>query len=102
MSREHVSKTGIKVLPSPQFQILRLATLAQDDNCFDLIFIDAPYKIGLARLGELIGLTLNMLKKKGVIIIEHLYKYEIRKLYDFVKTKKYGQTGISYVEKSQK
>lgn len=74
-----------------------LSTLCRKGTHFDIIFIDPPYSLYENKDVEyLVGLSQNLLNENGMIIIEHNSKKDIRSEYFEVKTKKYGETMISY------
>lgn len=66
---------------------------------FNLIFLDAPYKIGLINLAAIVQSALKLLDKEGLMIVEHDAKVKLSEKFPVIKSKKYGQTMISYLEK---
>ncbi len=72
--------------------------LAKVVGSFDFIFLDPPYASGVYEdvLQEI--KAKNLLKNNGVIIAEHDGSFEKCEGYKLKKTKKYGQTYISYFE----
>ncbi|MGH7885670.1 MAG: 16S rRNA (guanine(966)-N(2))-methyltransferase RsmD [Thermodesulfobacteriota bacterium] len=75
-----------------------LSILRKSENKFDLIFIDPPYEIyEKISINDLINLSGELLDKNGMFIIEHNTKAEVINKYFTVKTKKYGETKISYL-----
>lgn len=75
-----------------------LSLLRKNDNKFGLIFIDPPYKIyEKGSIYDLIELSKNLLNENGMLIIEHNTSNEIFCEDFLLKTKKYGETMISYL-----
>ncbi len=66
---------------------------------FDLIFIDAPYKMKLNNLVNNIKVALELLTKNGLLILEHSSSIEIGREITVEKTKKYGNTKVTYIKK---
>lgn len=64
---------------------------------FDLIFMDAPYRISLTQLLTDIKLAQEMLAGNGILIVEHSAKVDIAQQLP-EKVKKYGQTLVSFIE----
>jgi len=72
---------------------------------FDIIFIDPPYSVGIAQNAlELID-KYSIMSLSGCIIVEHDLKdtmpQEVGKLYQY-RTKKYGNTVLSFYTKKEK
>lgn len=66
---------------------------------FDLIFIDAPYRIGLSKLREIINLSFKALSQGGILVVEHSSKVVLEPDMRIAKTKKYRQTSITYFKR---
>ncbi len=97
--KENIANCGLekkaKVLELDYKKALDL--LSRKNVNFDLIFIDPPYKLYEEESVEnLVALGLNLLNENGMFIIEHNKKDEIIHNLFEVKTKKYGETMISY------
>lgn len=69
-------------------------------HLFDLILIDAPYRIGLTRLQKIAAKAQEHLTDEGIIVVEHIASFMLADHIKVIKEKKYGQTMISYIEKS--
>lgn len=70
--------------------------LKQDQDPFDLIFMDPPYaKEGLADLVNLI-LEKDLLKQEGVLVLEHINKKKFDHLNHFSFSKNYGTSVLSF------
>jgi 16S rRNA (guanine966-N2)-methyltransferase len=63
---------------------------------FDLIFMDPPYHKGLAT--ELTPHVYNLLKVEGILVVEHSQRDVIPM--EVWKSKRYGDTSISYFRRS--
>ncbi len=70
---------------------------------YDLIIGDPPYNFPISKLERIMGkiVKLNILKKNGIMVIEHEIKKEIPELesYEVIKRKKYGKTGLTYLRR---
>jgi 16S rRNA (guanine966-N2)-methyltransferase len=84
----------------------QLATVIKSDartyigtcsSSFDLIFMDPPYHKALA--SQLAPHVYNLLNPGGILVVEHSTKEEIP--LSAWKTKKYGDTAISYFMRSE-
>jgi 16S rRNA (guanine(966)-N(2))-methyltransferase RsmD len=74
--------------------------LAQTAECYDLIFADPPYEESVESLKELATLCLDrgLLKKGGVLVIEHGPQRDLSSGEGFVEVRKYGSTLFSLFE----
>ena len=75
-----------------------LNILIKSNDKFDLIFVDPPYSFyANVNLQDLIKVCQEFLKENGMLIIEHNTTNKVN--YDSfeIKTKKYGETMISYL-----
>lgn len=67
-------------------------------NSFDLIFADPPYAMReMLDLPELI-FSRSILKKEGLLIIEHDHRCNFENHVNFVEFRKYGQSRFSFFE----
>lgn len=76
-----------------------LSVLKKNNSKFDIIFIDPPYSIYNEEesVENLVLLSQNVLKNDGTIIIEHNTINDINLDPFETKTKKYGETMISFL-----
>ncbi len=65
-------------------------------DLFDLIFIDAPYKISVTELTDIIDKARKKLAENGLLVVEHSKKTHIADKTSVEREKTYGQTTISY------
>jgi len=72
---------------------------SHNNEPFNLIFIDAPYRIGLINLEAIALSALKLLDEKGLMIVEHDAKLDLAENLVIIKRKKYGQTMISYLKR---
>ena len=77
--------------------------LEKSGNKFDLIFIDPPYSLyEKIDFLDIVEKALKILKKKGLIVIEHEKSF-LNNNYNFlIDSKSYGNTHISYVRSATK
>ncbi|HIJ60001.1 MAG TPA: 16S rRNA (guanine(966)-N(2))-methyltransferase RsmD [Nitrospirae bacterium] len=79
-----------------------LKFLKTTDECFDIIFADPPYYY--EKYDELFSLINNfeLLKDKGLFVIEHSSKkniFQVISNMEFIKSYKYGDTSLSFFKK---
>jgi len=88
-------KKTIEVLQTKALKVQRADVFRYIETCnraFDIIFVDAPYKMpGLNTLPDLI-LNKKMLKENGWLIVEHSLDNDFRQHPNFVQQRKYGTT----------
>jgi 16S rRNA (guanine966-N2)-methyltransferase len=96
-----VIERNIHVIETQQLAIIIKADVRTYINTcsttFDLIFMDPPYHKGLA--SQLAPHVYNLLNPGGILVVEHSIKEEI--LLTAWKTKRYGDTVISYFMRSE-
>jgi len=72
---------------------------------YDLIIGDPPYEFPVSKLERIMGkiVKLNILKKEGIMVIEHEIKKEIPVVegLEKIKEKKYGKTGLTYLRRTE-
>ena len=76
-----------------------LKLLVKKKYLFDFIFLDPPYNIGLVNLVLMEISTLPILKKKGIIIVQHHKKEILHANYNELKVfkqKKYSESILSF------
>lgn len=79
-----------------------LRNLGRDEERFDLIFIDPPYKLyEHMEVGDFIALASGVLRKEGMIVIEHDHKIEYSPPGFERFTKPFGGTHVSYFTRSE-
>ncbi|MCM8806805.1 MAG: 16S rRNA (guanine(966)-N(2))-methyltransferase RsmD [Candidatus Omnitrophica bacterium] len=70
---------------------------------YDLIIGDPPYEFPISKLERIMEkiVKLNVLKKRGIIVIEHSYKKEIPVVegLEKIKERKYGKTSLTYMRR---
>ncbi|MCM8803659.1 MAG: 16S rRNA (guanine(966)-N(2))-methyltransferase RsmD [Candidatus Omnitrophica bacterium] len=70
---------------------------------YDLVIGDPPYDFPISKLERIIEkiVKLNILKKNGILVIEHDRKKEIPKFegYEIIKNRKYGKTELTYLRR---
>lgn len=79
--------------------IAAIERLSFQGSKFDIIFIDPPYKMGIALDAAKKVQENNLLSKDGVIIIEHQSKDimpETTGIFELFKEKKYGSVSLSF------
>ncbi|NIP31678.1 MAG: 16S rRNA (guanine(966)-N(2))-methyltransferase RsmD [Candidatus Dadabacteria bacterium] len=77
-----------------------LSILKKNNQKFELIFIDPPYDIyNNISLSELIHICDRLLKKEGMLIIEHNIKLDDNVENFKIITKKYGGTSVSFIRR---
>lgn len=74
-----------------------------ENSRYDLIIGDPPYDFPVSKLERIIEkiIKLNILKKNGIMVIEHEFKKELPIIngYELIKKKKYGKTGLTYLRR---
>ena len=97
----NVIERNIHVIDANQLAIIIKADARTYINTcstsFDLIFMDPPYHKGLA--SQLAPHVYNLLNPGGILVVEHSIKEEI--LLTAWKSKRYGDTTISYFMRSE-
>ncbi|HOK56858.1 MAG TPA: 16S rRNA (guanine(966)-N(2))-methyltransferase RsmD [bacterium] len=67
---------------------------------YDLIIGDPPYEFPISKLERIMQkiLELNILKKNGIMVIEHQFKREMPVIegYEIIKKRKYGKSCLTY------
>ena len=90
---------GYRILHSDVFDALR--RLAEEDVCFDIIYMDAPYNKGIyQKVLEEISVC-EILSEGGIIVVERHFEDVCVTLPDnleLVREKKYGSTVISFYQ----
>ncbi len=70
---------------------------------YDLIISDPPYDFPVSKLERIMEkiVKLNILKKNGILVIEHEFKRKIPIVegFEIIKEKKYGKTGLTYLRR---
>lgn len=70
--------------------------LNETENKYDIIFADPPYSMSnVIKIPEII-FTKKILKKNGILIIEHYKKISFQDFKNFKFSKKYGITAFSF------
>ena len=91
---------GYRVLHSNVFDALR--RLAEEDVCFDIIFMDAPYNKGLyQKVLEEISIC-EILSEGGIVVVERNFEDICETLpenIELLREKKYGSTILSFYQK---
>lgn len=77
--------------------------LKQSADRFDLIFADPPYDISETGLKELASLCLErgLLKKGGILVIEHSQKRDLSQQQGFDEARSYGSTLFSFFKENK-
>jgi len=74
-----------------------------ENEKYDLIIGDPPYDFPVSKLERIIEkiVKLNILKKNGILVIEHEFKKEVPVVegLEVIKKKKYGKTGLTYLRR---
>jgi 16S rRNA G966 N2-methylase RsmD len=80
-----------------------LKYLKQCSERFDLIFADPPYDISETALKELASLCLerSLLKKGGILVIEHSEKKDLSGQQGFFEARSYGSTLFSFFREAE-
>ena len=75
-----------------------LSFLKLTDKKFDVIFADPPYNIMDEKYYEIINIIFKnkILKKDGLLIIEHSSKTRINQHNFFLENRKYGDSNFSF------
>ncbi|MDO5023079.1 MAG: 16S rRNA (guanine(966)-N(2))-methyltransferase RsmD [Eubacteriales bacterium] len=96
-------KENIKALNvSAQTQVLpfpwpkALLHLSQENQKFDVIFLDPPYALDVSPVLEKI-FAYTLLAKHAIICVEHGQSFIVPDGLSVIKSKQYGQTGISFI-----
>ena len=73
-------------------------SLKKIDLKFDIIFADPPYDFEIVKYKDLISIISynKILKKEGIIVIEHSSLNDLSTISNFVQYRKYGDTGFSF------
>jgi len=76
--------------------------LQKNENRFDLIFADPPYEeISPQQVADVV-LQYDLLKPKGLLIIEHKFRQKIDSdQMELLKRRKFGQTEISFLMRKE-
>ncbi|MFN4227613.1 MAG: 16S rRNA (guanine(966)-N(2))-methyltransferase RsmD [Candidatus Ratteibacteria bacterium] len=81
-----------------EFEIEKLANIK-----YNLVIGDPPYEFSISKLQRIIEKIrkLNVLKKDGIMVIEHNYKKEVPLIegYEIIKKRKYGKTCLTYLRR---
>ncbi len=88
----------INTIKSDAFKFLKTNT-----RQYDIVFADPPYALEQNKFEEIYNLVFEkqLLKKNGLLIIEHSKKTNLSHLKNFVKTKKYGSNLFSFFSSSR-
>lgn len=80
-----------------------LKFLKQSGEAFDLIFADPPYDIAEGALTALVSLCLErgLLKKGGLLVVEHSQQRDLSGQHAFVEGRSYGSTRFSFFRENQ-
>lgn len=101
--KENIKNLGIEkkceiIKGDCEYEIEKLTNLK-----YDLVIGDPPYDFPISKLERIMEkiVKLNVLKKNGVIVIEHEIKKEIPELegYEIIKKRKYGKTELTYLRR---
>lgn len=96
----HLRKTARAY--SPQWEIVKREVFYFLDTCmdsYDVIFADPPYDLpNLTALPEKVFAHSNLLKEKGLLIVEHPKKIDFSEAPNFVMHKKYGNVNFSFFQ----
>lgn len=72
--------------------------LRKNNQYFDLMFIDPPFKIyDLKEANILIDEALPLLNENGQIVIEHTKPFEYKNIDILISTKKYGSNLVTFI-----
>ena len=90
-------------LPVQAYKRDVLKFLKQWEESYDLIFADPPYDISETALGELASVCLErgLLKKGGVLVIEHSQRRDLSQQQGFEEVRNYGSTLFSFFRENQ-
>ena len=95
-----LKENNYKIKKNDCFEALK--ELSTEQYCFDIIFIDPPYKTNLAEKCIKQIVKQNLLQNSGVAIWEHdETKNNLVNLLEGVKTKKYGKKYVTILNISQ-
>ncbi|MGC8977016.1 MAG: 16S rRNA (guanine(966)-N(2))-methyltransferase RsmD [Candidatus Ratteibacteria bacterium] len=101
--KENIENLGIEkyceiIKGDCEYEIEKIANLK-----YDLIITDPPYDFPISKLERIMEkiIKLNILRKKGIMVIEHEMKKEIPVVegYQVIKSKKYGRTKLTYLRR---
>ena len=101
--KENIENLGIEkyceiIKGDCEYEIEKIANLK-----YDLIISDPPYDFPISKLERIMEkiIKLNILRKKGIMVIEHEMKKEIPVVegYQVIKSKKYGRTKLTYLRR---
>ncbi len=67
----------------------------------DLIFADPPYELANIEMIHELVFKNNLLKKDGILIIEHGPKTDLSSRTNYIETRKYGNVHFSFFNESQ-
>lgn len=82
-----------------------LAYLSRQNQAFDLILLDPPYKIEKAELEIVLGTAAGSLNKQGRIVVEHrvdLPELKLNERLELVGGRRYGDTKLSVYKEREK
>jgi 16S rRNA (guanine966-N2)-methyltransferase len=85
---------NLRVIHAEAAKALQL--LAREQKCFDLIFLDPPFRAGLLEQSIQTIFTANLLKTTGLLIAEHARKFTFT--VDFpgvIETRHYGEISLT-------
>jgi 16S rRNA (guanine(966)-N(2))-methyltransferase RsmD len=96
---KYIKETAQKLDALNQISLLRLDVkryLEDTTSKFDIVFMDPPFDI--KHYEELIGLVFakKLLKKEGILIVEHHKKIDLTGIQNFEQLKKYGNVCFSF------
>lgn len=103
LSIKYVKENLEKLHYSEKARVIKNSSLSainklyEEGEKFDLIFADPPYNVREKELSEVFKALKNVLKKNGVVVLEHSSKNAYNfDGYHLELTKKYGDTAVSF------
>lgn len=94
--KRNTAKLGLKSIQTVHHNVFDFIEICKIN--FDVIFADPPYDIdGLESIPDKV-LSHNLLKKDGILILEHPAKYSFENHPRFIKEKKYGNVHFTFFE----
>jgi 16S rRNA (guanine966-N2)-methyltransferase len=98
---------NVKILASSdQYRVYHLNAeqtlelLAKENSCFDLIFLDPPFKAGLVQQTIQLIVDYGLLKSGGLLVVEHPRALEIThgELKNF-RDRRYGDISLTFLQR---
>ena len=99
MCVDFIRKTSVSLkLPIRVIQMDVIKYLSSVKKSFDLIFADPPYNIETEQYTQIVKTVFSnqLLNEQGVLVIEHSEREDLKKIFGFIQSRKYGSNVFSF------